>query len=868
MGFAPTMSVTATHNPTNSDGCSGFWTQTLLDILSSKGIFGCSCMIQMAKSKERWPCENCIGSRNQSGASASEVAALTTTATAKRAKADAFATFAPTYVTHLTTQAQSAATTAVTGVATSNASGLAALTAVVATSTSVVESFYATAVADAANPPPVDTDADNDGIADSPPPTATQRITASINTAKAADTTDRTAIHGSFTDLTTRRTTGATNTFVVQNTSEPTSGNNVNSYQTPVPGSTGTPPTPPSNGSAPATAFSTPPGARVTSADLDTFIRHAHAQDVELGGDPSILTPDLLMIQFMSQQLAKLEAAMVKNPTPRLRRQYQEAQNSAIQAATTAANRVGIANQGLANLNGKKLAFVEVELPVGFFKSFVEEAGRMRIYYDPTEEGAYDLALQTARMARIGKGLEGIHGDVAVGISAARIIASALPGDEIVDGLDAASNGDVKGVAIAAISIVFVGLNAVGEVTEGVSKVDNAIVDGITKQADEAVGVAADVGKLDVGCFIAGTPVLLAAVPALLVAAGHYEGDDQHLWSSPAAHTLTIEDVPLGSRVATQNPDRSDIDDSLPDPDSTWKLVHMEFRHKNGSLVDLEMLRPVEWIESHNLRPGARVSLSHSEIETRGSGRVLSITDCPLIADGEGAVVIARIMTHRAGDLVELRFENGETLTGTGNHPVWSVDRATWVELGALQPGEHVQGREGDLAIREVNPLPGFQPVYNLEVHGEHVYEVTHAGVLVHNNTLCEQLLELRAKLAKGGISDADNLLLKRLEESLERASPGGHVFDAKAHQWFGQASEGFKPTERQIEEWFNLLDHVGRSKNAFPDAVGGTETIAHLAKVDGKWFVVHYFKETGVLASAYMPHPDQLRGMFRKLGW
>jgi len=47
-----------------------------------------------------------------------------------------------------------------------------------------------------------------------------------------------------------------------------------------------------------------------------------------------------------------------------------------------------------------------------------------------------------------------------------------------------------------------------------------------------------------------------------------------------------------------------------------------------------------------------------------------------------------------------------------------------------------------------------------------------------------------------------------------------------------------------------------------------GTPTIAHLARIDGKWFVVQYYKDTGVLASAFMPNPDQLKAMFSVLGW
>ncbi len=252
------------------------------------------------------------------------------------------------------------------------------------------------------------------------------------------------------------------------------------------------------------------------------------------------------------------------------------------------------------------------------------------------------------------------------------------------------------------------------------------------------------------GCFAAGTPVLLSSVPtsklAVAVIGGARESCIFDNTIESSTFVVPIEEVPLGSRIATQNPHRDDIDDSLPEPDSTWKQVRMQFQRKNGSRVDIELLRPVEWIERHRLEAGAEIFMSNAEIEVRGTGRVLAIEDCPPIADGEGSVVIARIKTHRAGHLVELQFENGETLTGTASHPIWSADRQDWVPLGELQEGEHTQSRDGHLKITRRIALPDMQPVYNLEVHGEHVYEVTQAGVLVHNN----DCLEIASAAAQG----------------------------------------------------------------------------------------------------------------------
>jgi len=74
----------------------------------------------------------------------------------------------------------------------------------------------------------------------------------------------------------------------------------------------------------------------------------------------------------------------------------------------------------------------------------------------------------------------------------------------------------------------------------------------------------------------------------------------------------------------------------------------------------------------------------------------------------------------------------------TANHPFWSEDRQEFVEAVQLRPGERVRTRLDEIAhVVQVKPRPPTKWVYNLEVQGEHVYEVGPNGVLVHNN--CSQ---------------------------------------------------------------------------------------------------------------------------------
>jgi len=74
-----------------------------------------------------------------------------------------------------------------------------------------------------------------------------------------------------------------------------------------------------------------------------------------------------------------------------------------------------------------------------------------------------------------------------------------------------------------------------------------------------------------------------------------------------------------------------------------------------------------------------------------------------------------------------------ETITGTTIHPIWSVDRQEWVPLSELADCERLQGLDGLAVVLSVTLSRVTQPVYNIEVHGEHVYQVGELGVVVHN---------------------------------------------------------------------------------------------------------------------------------------
>jgi hypothetical protein len=156
--------------------------------------------------------------------------------------------------------------------------------------------------------------------------------------------------------------------------------------------------------------------------------------------------------------------------------------------------------------------------------------------------------------------------------------------------------------------------------------------------------------------------------------------------------------------------------------------------------------------------------LNLPELEVSGLALVTAIDDCPSIVCGEGSVVTARFVTREVHVVasVDVLGADGtvETITGTTIHPVWSVDRQEWVPLSDLGQGETLQGLDGLAVVLSVTLSRVSQPVYNIEVHGEHVYQVGELGLVVHN--ACEGIYEFVTKSGQIYVGQSNNIL-KRL---------------------------------------------------------------------------------------------------------
>ena len=227
--------------------------------------------------------------------------------------------------------------------------------------------------------------------------------------------------------------------------------------------------------------------------------------------------------------------------------------------------------------------------------------------------------------------------------------------------------------------------------------------------------------------------VCLAITAALVLAAS----PDSTASSRPSTKGRTlkpIEQVKLGERVHVELPDRlkAGIPDSQFDP-ATWRTVQLKLTTFEDVEVDVVLLRPIDWLESNGIQVGAEVQLELSEVELSGFAKIISISACPPISSGDGRVVTGTFRHVHEG-IYSLYLEGSRKPLGvTGNHPIYSLDRDDFIPVKELQVNELVRSLVGPQHVQSLSFRADTQPVFNLEVDGDHVYHVGGTGLLVHN---------------------------------------------------------------------------------------------------------------------------------------
>jgi RHS repeat-associated protein len=198
--------------------------------------------------------------------------------------------------------------------------------------------------------------------------------------------------------------------------------------------------------------------------------------------------------------------------------------------------------------------------------------------------------------------------------------------------------------------------------------------------------------------------------------------------SDPSSVFNRLETV--AARDGVQEPA---AEDSVDDP-AQFRLVSLYLACAPGDYVKAIRVFPVAWLAERNAVVGTRLLIELDDMGIRGKAEVTAIAPCPPIRRGPGRLILGWYMHSRA--VVYDLWISGEPepIGVTALHPFWSQDRFCWVSVCELREGERLLARDGSTPwVESLAMRSAEEPVYTLEVDGDHCYRVGEQGLLVHN---------------------------------------------------------------------------------------------------------------------------------------
>ncbi len=211
---------------------------------------------------------------------------------------------------------------------------------------------------------------------------------------------------------------------------------------------------------------------------------------------------------------------------------------------------------------------------------------------------------------------------------------------------------------------------------------------------------------------------------------------------------LLISEVEIGQRVITYTDSERtrSAPGELTDIDyARYRLIDFTVPCEEGQRIHVQLLRSETWLVEKCIEVGTTVFLDMMDMGIEGDALVESVQPCPEIEPGFGRIVMGTFH-HSQGELREIWIDSdSKPIRTTANHPFWSVEKNDWVHAAELEVGMQLKTLERISTIEKIGDHSSLEPVYNIEVQGDHVYRVGTSGVLVHNTSpnRCDWCLHL-----------------------------------------------------------------------------------------------------------------------------
>ncbi len=241
-----------------------------------------------------------------------------------------------------------------------------------------------------------------------------------------------------------------------------------------------------------------------------------------------------------------------------------------------------------------------------------------------------------------------------------------------------------------------------------------------------------------------------------------------------------------------------------------------QVRTADGSLVPIQLIRPGD--------------------------RVLAAD--PETGEWSSQLVLDRWSHLDDGQMVTAVLADGSRVTATDHHEFWVASDGAWLQLEDVTAGDLFLTPVGLTPVASVIRHPIAETlVWELDTTGPDTFTVNTGSVdvLVHNECFA---------LGK----------TNRQSRDLTEAEIN-HTFDRHGWELLNIPEHALR-RDLHFDAVKDIIDRARQSGLTFRSRSGGSETIAHLARIDGEYVVVHFFADgpdAGSLASAWRPTGDQL---------
>ncbi len=199
-----------------------------------------------------------------------------------------------------------------------------------------------------------------------------------------------------------------------------------------------------------------------------------------------------------------------------------------------------------------------------------------------------------------------------------------------------------------------------------------------------------------------------------------------------------LDELAAGDRLATYNhAERDHFEETAEtriDPE-TWRLVTVRQDQGDAGTIEADLLRPIDFFGGQWPNPGDELNLDLPRLGLSGPVQVTAIAACPTIPPGPGRIVLS-VFRHSRGSTGALYLVgHTEPIRVTPLHPIWSPSHEAWIPAGKLTPAHDVSLWKSTCRVERYELDAREEPVYNVEVDGDHCYRVGQRGLLVHNES-------------------------------------------------------------------------------------------------------------------------------------